>query len=212
MKKCIVIGAGTYGQVYARYLSEVYEVIGFIDDNPLLKDKYIGGIKVLGDVAFSFDFLSSNPEVCVFVPLGDNTIRYNLLKEYGDKGYNIPSYINPHTVIHPSVKIGIGTYILPGTNIMPDTEIGNFVMISMGVNIAHHNSIADGCFFSQGTNIGASIHIKEKAYFGIGSTVMTGVKDIGKESLTGAGTVVIKDVPDYAVVVGNPGRIIKYNK
>jgi acetyltransferase-like isoleucine patch superfamily enzyme len=38
---------------------------------------------------------------------------------------------------------------------------------------------------------------------------MTGVKTIGENSLIGAGTVIIKDVPDGATVVGNPGRIIK---
>ena len=38
---------------------------------------------------------------------------------------------------------------------------------------------------------------------------MTGVKEIGAYSLIGAGSVIIQDVPDYAVVVGNPGKVIK---
>ena len=93
---------------------------------------------------------------------------------------------------------------------MPLTEIGNFSMISMGVNIAHHTLIEPGCFFSQGTNIGASIHIKELAYIGISATLMTGVKSIGKNCLVGAGAVVIKDIPDNAVMAGIPAKILKY--
>jgi acetyltransferase-like isoleucine patch superfamily enzyme len=82
----------------------------------------------------------------------------------------------------------------------------------MGVNIAHHVTIEKGCFFSQGVNIGASIYIKEFAYFGIGSTVMTGVSCIGKNTLIGAASLIIKNVPDEVVMIGNPGRILRNNK
>jgi sugar O-acyltransferase (sialic acid O-acetyltransferase NeuD family) len=212
MKQCIIIGAGTYGQVYAKYLGDEYEVIGFIDDNPTLKGAEVENIKVIGDTSYSFIFLAENPNVFVFVPIGNNSIRQRLLKEYSERGISTPSFIHPQTIIHPTVIIGKGVYILPATNIMPDTIIGDFVMISMGVNIAHHNKIAEGCFFSQGTNIGASVKIGEQAYFGIGSTLMTGVKEVGQHSLIGAGAVVIKDVPDFAVVVGNPAKVIKYKE
>lgn len=39
---------------------------------------------------------------------------------------------------------------------------------------------------------------------------MTGVKRLGQDCLIGAGAVVIKDVPDGAVVAGVPGKVIKY--
>jgi acetyltransferase-like isoleucine patch superfamily enzyme len=82
----------------------------------------------------------------------------------------------------------------------------------MGVNIAHHTILGKGSFYSQGTNIGASITIEDNAFCGIGSTIMTGVMCVGECSTIGAGAVVLRDVPAYAVVVGNPGRIIKYNE
>lgn len=210
MKKCIIVGAGTYGQVYAAYLSKEYDIVGFIDDNDDLLASTIGGIRVLGNVKYSFDFLAENPQVSIFVPLGDNILREKLLLDYFSKGYQTPTYIHPEVTIHENVEIGLGVYILPGTNIMPYTIIEDFVMISMGVNIAHHNIISQGCFFSQGVNIGASVKIEQRAYFGIGSTLMTGVKNVGKDCLIGAGSVIIRDVPSNAVVVGNPGKILKY--
>lgn len=48
--------------------------------------------------------------------------------------------------------------------------------------------------------------IKEGASLGSGSVILCGVT-VGKEALIGAGAVVTKDVPDYAVVAGVPGRI-----
>ncbi|WP_277632269.1 NeuD/PglB/VioB family sugar acetyltransferase [Avrilella dinanensis] len=204
---CVIVGAGTYGQVYAEYLKEEYEILGFIDDAVHLHNTEINGIKVLGDFNYLLENLSK--EINVFIPIGNNKVRVELLSKAIAAGFKTPNFIHKNTLIHPSVKIGKCVYILPGTQIMPLTEIKDFVLISMGVNIAHHTVIEQGCFFSQGSNIGASIHFKEKVFCGIASTVMTGVKEIGTNSLIGAGAVIIKDVPDGATVVGNPGRIIK---
>lgn len=44
---------------------------------------------------------------------------------------------------------------------------------------------------------------------GIGASIIQGIT-IGKWATIGAGTVIIQDVPDYAVVVGIPGKIIRY--
>ena len=204
---CVIVGAGTYGQVYAEYLQEEYEILGFIDDAANLHNTNINGIKVIGNFNYLLENISK--DINVFIPIGDNKVRVELLKKAIASGFKTPNFIHKNTLIHPSVKIGKCVYILPGTQIMPFTKIKDFVLISMGVNIAHHTIIEEGCFFSQGSNIGASIHFKENTFCGIASTVMTGVKKVGINVLIGAGAVIIKDVPEGATVVGNPGRIIK---
>lgn len=50
--------------------------------------------------------------------------------------------------------------------------------------------------------------IREGAWIGAGATILPGV-EIGKHAVVGAAAVVTKDVPDYAVVVGNPAHVIK---
>lgn len=50
--------------------------------------------------------------------------------------------------------------------------------------------------------------IKEGSFIGINSVIMPGVT-IGKNSVIGASSVVIKDIPDYCVASGNPAKIIK---
>ena len=54
--------------------------------------------------------------------------------------------------------------------------------------------------------------IYDLAYIGAGATLMTGVNKIGKNSLIGAGAVVIRDVPDNAVMAGVPAKILKYKE
>ena len=105
--------------------------------------------------------------------------------------------------------MGEAVYMLAGNIVMPHTTIGNYIMINMDSTIAHHVTVEDGVFMSSGVNIGALINVRERAYIGMGVTAMTGVKEIGHDCLLGAGTVIIRDVPANATVVGNPGRVIK---
>jgi sugar O-acyltransferase (sialic acid O-acetyltransferase NeuD family) len=210
-RKCIIIGAGTYGQVYKEYLQSDYEITAYYDDDSSLHGQIIDGVKIKGSIKDAIE-KENNADTSVFVPIGNNPVRIKILKEFVLNGFNTPSFIHENTIIHSSVKIGKAVYILPGTCIMPLSVIGDYTMISMGVNIAHHNIIGEGCFFSQGTNIGASINIKDQAYVGISATLMTGVKSIGADCLIGAGAVVIRDVPDKAVVAGVPAKIIKYKE
>lgn len=53
------------------------------------------------------------------------------------------------------------------------------------------------------------VRICKAAWIGAGATILPGVC-VGKHAIVGAGSVVTKDVPDYAVAVGNPARVIKY--
>ena len=50
--------------------------------------------------------------------------------------------------------------------------------------------------------------IRQGAWIGAGATILPGVC-VGKYAIVGAGAVVTKDIPDYAVVVGNPAKIVK---
>lgn len=208
MRSCIIYGAGTYGQVYAAYLKEFYNVLGILDDNHELIGTTIDSLPVLGNLSYLEK--NTNKDIAIFVPIGSNLTRVKILNQVRYLGYETPSFIHKDTQIHDSVVVGQAVYILPTTSIMPFSKIGSDTMISMGVNVAHHVLIEDGCFFSQGVNIGASIEIQKHSYIGIGATIMTGVKSVGANCLVGAGSVVIKGIPPYAKMVGNPARIIGY--
>jgi acetyltransferase-like isoleucine patch superfamily enzyme len=53
------------------------------------------------------------------------------------------------------------------------------------------------------------VHIKKNVWMGVNVTILAGVT-VGENAIIGAGAVVTKDIPDNAVVVGNPARVIKY--
>lgn len=211
---CAIIGAGTYGEVYMAYLIEAgYNVNAFFDSNSSLWGQKVKDVLVYGDEKLLEDQEYKDKIDAVFCPIGKNAVRQKILKYVGSLGYETPNFIHKSAIIHDSVKIeDKGVYILAGTTIMPFVTIKNYCMISVGANIIHHTILEKGCFISNGVNLGASIYAEENAYIGMGATVMTGVKKLGKNCLVGAGSVVIKDVEDNAVVAGVPAKVIKYNK
>ena len=75
----------------------------------------------------------------------------------------------------------------------------------------HDVQIEDFVHISPGSVITGGIKIGEGTQVGAGATVIPGIT-IGKWVTIGAGAVVINDIPDFAVVVGNPAKIIKFNK
>lgn len=208
--KSVIIGAGTYGEVYLAYLQEAgIEIVGFLDDNPKYKDTHIKNIPVLGEISFLKNLKEKFGVEAVYCPLGNNQLRVRFLKQAQRLGYETPNYIHPTVTISPNVSIGKGVYILLGTTIMPYTIMKDFVMLSMHVSIAHHSILEEGVFLSSGCTFGASIHAKKYAYCGLGSSIMTGIHELGENCLVGAGAAVIKDVPDNAVVAGVPAKILK---
>ncbi|XMO86133.1 acetyltransferase [Algibacter sp. AS12] len=212
MKKSIIIGAGTQGQIYASYLKEAgIEVIGFIDDNDAIQGSNVNGLPVIGKYHDLFSKKLKDKASDVFCPIGNNLIRQKYLVSLKKEGYNTPSFIHHSVSIAPDVVLGEAIYMLVGNIIMPFTTIGNYLMVNMGTTIGHHVTIEDGVFMSSGVNVGASLTVRNMAYIGIGVTIIPGIETIGKESLIGAGTVIFKNVPDYAVMAGNPGRMIRTN-
>ena len=211
--KSVIIGAGTYGEVYLAYLQETgVEIVGFLDDDPKFEGKEVRGVPVLGGISALETLKHSDGVEAVYCPLGNNVLRVKFLTYARELGYKTPNYIHPSAIISPNVTIGDGVYILLGATIMPHTVIKDFVMISMGVHVAHHNVLEEGVFLSTGCNFGASIHAHKYAYCGISSTIMTGLHELGEDCLIGAGAVVIRDVEPKAVMAGVPAKVLKYKQ
>lgn len=62
----------------------------------------------------------------------------------------------------------------------------------------------------QGSEPQTPLLIEDDVWIGARAIVLPGCRHIGKGVIVGAGSVVTKDIPDYAIVGGNPARVIKY--
>jgi UDP-2-acetamido-3-amino-2,3-dideoxy-glucuronate N-acetyltransferase len=155
-----------------------------------------------------------------------------------DKNYFVhdSSYVDDKVVIGDSTKIWHFSHIQSGAkignnctigqnvNIGNNVKIGNYVKIQNNVSVYEGVELEDYVFCgpsmvftnildprSKYPQVGAAFYIKtlvrEGASLGANSTIVCG-NTIGRFAFVGAGSVITKDVPDYALVVGNPARII----
>jgi acetyltransferase-like isoleucine patch superfamily enzyme len=105
------------------------------------------------------------------------------------------------------VKFGKGVFINHSAILSASggIEFEDGVMCAPGLRIAtiNHNFYDRHCTYTYG-----KVTLKKNAWVGMNVTICPGVT-VGKYVVIGAGAVVTKDVPDYAVVAGVPARVIK---
>jgi virginiamycin A acetyltransferase len=104
----------------------------------------------------------------------------------------------------------------------PQTTIGRYCSIAGGVRIVNHNHPlsfkgTSGLFFNPALGLcdrwlieHHPLEIGNDVWIGANAVVMPEVSRVGDGAVIGAGAVVGKDVPPCAVVLGNPGRVVKY--
>lgn len=197
-----IIGAGGHAKVIIDILrASNQEIKGVWDENPTIKS--VLGQSVIGN----FATLKEAGHHPVIIAIGNNLIRKRIAEELV---INFGIAIHPKSAISATARIGNGTVVMANASINADTTIGNHVIINTNASVDHDCQINDFAHISPQVGLGGSVCVGEGTHVGIGASVKHGVK-IGKWVTIGAGAVIIKDIPDFAVVVGNPGRIIKYN-
>ena len=134
---------------------------------------------------------------------------FKLMKElfYNQIGEN--SIVNNKlTVVRPkNVKIGKNVNIMNGALMMSagGRTIEDNVRIAANVQLISNNHDP----YDRYVITCKPILIKEGAWIGAGATILPGVT-VGKYAIVGANSVVSKDIPDYAVAVGTPAKVVKY--
>lgn len=128
------------------------------------------------------------------------------------------SHIMKNSVIGERCNIGQNVVISPDVILGNNVKIQNNVSVYTGVICENDVFLGPSCVFTNVINPRSFIERKEEykktvvkigASIGANATIVCGY-NIGRYAFVGAGTVVTKDVPDYALVVGNPARLLGY--
>lgn len=197
-----IIGASGHAKVIIDILRlNKQDISGIWDDNQNVKG--ISSFQINGTI-LDFKKLAS-PEV--IIAIGSNRIRKMIVEKLNAK---FGGAVHPSSVISSSVKIAVGTVVMANVSVNADTIVGSHVILNTNSSVDHDCKLEDFVHISPQVGLAGNVEVGEGTHIGIGANVIQGIK-IGKWVTVGAGAVVIKDVPDFAIVVGNPGRTIKYN-
>ncbi len=128
------------------------------------------------------------------------------------------SHIMKDCIIGEKCNIGQNVVISPGVVLGNGVKIQNNVSVYTGVICEDGVFLGPSCVFTNVINPRSFIErkdeyrktvVKKGASIGANATIVCG-HDIGKYAFIGAGSVVTKDVPDYALVYGSPAKVQGY--
>ena len=165
-----------------------------IDKNAQIDNGPIGNFTIIGP----------------WVRIGKNSIVWNFCNIYGEKSRKVSigknTQIGSYVQIKPGVRIGSFCRIQDHISIPEGITIEDYVQINPGViftndKYPHIISTLRGKWKLEETLVRSYSSIGARAVIGPGVT-------LGYKSIVGMGAVVVKDVPDKAIVVGNPAKII----
>ena len=173
-------------------------VNAIFDDNPdLIK---LDQIPVIGYYNPAFE-----PQELMIVSIGDNLIRKKIVSKIQHK---FGKGIHQGAIISPASTIAEGTVVMPGAVVNAGSTVGAHCILNTNSVVEHDCQLGDFVHLSSNVTLCAEVSIGEGTHIGAGSTIIPG-KQIGKWCVIGAGAVIIQDIPDYSMVVGVPGKIIR---
>jgi sugar O-acyltransferase (sialic acid O-acetyltransferase NeuD family) len=203
----LIVGAGGHGKVVADIAQQLgqWEDIAFLDD--IYPDStLVGEWKIIGKVTVANQFRKEYPEA--IVAIGANSLRLEVQRKLSHAGFQFPVLIHPDASVSRLTSIGAGSVICTQAAVIIGSRIGLGAIINTGASVGHDCALEDGVHIAPGVRLAGGVTVGECSWIGIGAAVKECVS-IGRGVVVGAGSTIIRNIPDGVTVVGSPGKIIR---
>lgn len=199
-----IFGTGGFGRevlcciidIIEKTNNRIEDIACFMVSDDHYKENTIMGIEVIKQSCF-------NPftNTCV-IAIGEPSIRKNIVN-------SLPSNTRYDTIVHPSViiskwvDIGEGSIITANTILTCNITIGKHAHLNLNTTIGHDCIIGDYFTTAPASNVSGNVNIGDCVYLGTNSSIKQGI-DICNDVTIGMGGVVVKNITEKGVYVGNP--------
>lgn len=210
-KKLVVYGVGETAEMIADYFmrDSDYDVVAFTVDKEYIQADSLLGLPIVPFEEVTQKFPPSEYEMFAAASFGKlnrgRTAMYNKAKA---AGYTCASYVNSHAFVWHNVQIGENVFVFEENVIQYKVKIGNNVILWSGNHIGHQTVIEDNCFISSHVVISGFCTIGANSFLGVNSSFNDQI-NFGKDSITGNGTVIVRNTEPGSIYVGNPAKRIK---
>ncbi len=206
MKKIAIVGAGGFGKEVAFLLERIgtWEITGFYDDSKMKEEVY--GYKVLG----SIDSLIKYPtELSVVCAIANSLVRRDIVSKLVDNSnLHFPTIVDPSVICGKENIYGKGNIICARTILTVDITLKDFNIINFSSTIGHDVRIGSFNTIYPSVSISGFVTTGDCVEFGTGTKIIQNLT-IGENTVIGAGSVVVRDVPENTLSVGVPSKVIK---
>ena len=199
-----ILGCGGHAKVIIDLLRacNIEEELTLRDDNPEKHQQIINDVKVSGGISD----LGTNFSGKAIIAIGANSIRkkIDLMFPFA----NWLTLIHKSATVSPYARLAPGCVVMAGAIIQSDTICGRHTIINTAASIDHDNIIGNYSHIAPGCHLTGNVSIGEETLLGAGTIVIPGVH-IGHKVTAGAGSCVIRDLPDNITAFGIPATIRK---
>lgn len=154
--------------------------------------------------------LYSPKQMMICICVGEPQHRKALYEKVSKDGYLLETLIHPDVHIPSSSRIAQGTIIASGTYISTDVEICENVLINVHSIVGHNVTLRKHSVLSPNVSIGGNCFIGENSYIAMSVPVKEHIT-VGNNTIVGMGSVVLRDIPEGVVAMGNPARAMAKN-
>ena len=206
----IMVGAGGHARSVLGVLQDIgCGIVGLVADVARL-DQMLAGIEVLGELNVIPEIHSRYPGAVWVMAIGDNYHRLRIMQAICLEvpGVIFPAVMHPSAIVSGDVEIEPGAVIMPGAVVLAGCRLGVCSLINTRASLDHESTLGEGASLAPGVVTGGRATIGRRAFVGIGAMVVQGIQ-IGADTVVGAGSLLLHDLPEKSVAYGQPARVIR---
>jgi sugar O-acyltransferase (sialic acid O-acetyltransferase NeuD family) len=184
-------------------VTPTWNVAGFLDDTRPPGSEHLGW-PVLGRVSDAGRF--ADP-LFVNVIGSDKSYRRRpeIVASTGVAPERFATLVHPLAGVSSRARLGRGVVVNHGVSVAGGVVVGDHVCLCPGVIVGHDTTIGDFALLAPAAVVSGFVTVGRGCYIGAAASIRQQVT-VGEQALVGMGAVVLRDVPDRAVVVGAPAR------